>query len=244
MDSTASTKTKHSANLAIRLENVSYQYNKSLHHPDLFVADWQVGAGQHVFLKGESGSGKTTLLNLIAGVLVPDSGHINLLGEAFSQLSPAKIDAFRAKHIGVVYQQFNLIPFVSVLKNVQLAGHFGGTDAKQVEHTLADLLPKLGLSNNLLGRAASELSVGQQQRVAIARALINHPSILLVDEPTSALDSSARDAFMEVLLSLCNTFNTTLLFVSHDPHLQVYFKDEVNITELNTAPSVVQGDAI
>jgi putative ABC transport system ATP-binding protein len=240
MDSTSDIKSKQQVELAIKLENMSYKYDKTRIKPDLFVADWQVQARQHVFLKGESGSGKTTLLNLLAGVLVPNSGEITLLGEPFSQLSPQKIDAFRAKHIGVVYQQFNLIPFVSVLKNVQLAAHFGGTCADQVEQTLADLLPKLALSTDCLRQAAGELSVGQQQRVAIARALINHPDILLVDEPTSALDSAARDAFMEVSLALCNKFNTTLLFVSHDPQLQEYFKSRINIAELNTA----QGDAI
>jgi putative ABC transport system ATP-binding protein len=240
MDSTSDIKSKQQVELAIKLENMSYKYDKTRTKPDLFVADWQVQARQHVFLKGESGSGKTTLLNLLAGVLVPNSGEITLLGEPFSQLSPQKIDAFRAKHIGVVYQQFNLIPFVSVLKNVQLAAHFGGTCADQVEQTLADLLPKLALSTDCLRQAGGELSVGQQQRVAIARALINHPDILLVDEPTSALDSAARDAFMEVLLALCNKFNTTLLFVSHDPQLQEYFKSRINIAELNTA----QGDAI
>ncbi|MFT4654511.1 MAG: putative ABC transport system ATP-binding protein [Kangiellaceae bacterium] len=240
MDLTNETNKNQQPELAIKLENMSYKYDKTRIKPDLFVANWQVDAGQHLFLRGESGSGKTTLLNLLAGVLVPDSGKITLLGEPFSQLSPQKIDAFRAKHIGVVYQQFNLIPFVSVLKNVQLAAHFGGTCADQVEQTLADLLPKLALSTDCLGQAAGQLSVGQQQRVAIARALINHPDILLVDEPTSALDSAARDAFMEVLLTLCNKFNTTLLFVSHDPHLQQFFKNRVNIAELNTS----QGDVI
>jgi putative ABC transport system ATP-binding protein len=235
MDPISEIYSKQQTELAIKLENMSYRYNKTRIKADFFVADWQVQAGQHLFLRGESGSGKTTLLNLLAGILVPDSGQISLLGEPFSQFSPQKIDAFRAKHIGVVYQQFNLIPFVSVLKNVQLAAHFGGTCTDQVEQILADLLPKLALSTDCLGQAAGQLSVGQQQRVAIARALINHPAILLVDEPTSALDSTARDAFMAVLLALCNKFNTTLLFVSHDPHLQQYFKDRVNIAEINTA---------
>lgn len=224
---------------AITLENVSYKFDKTRSKPNLLVTDWQVQTGQQLFLRGESGSGKTTLLNLLAGVLLPDSGEITLLQAPFSRLSSKRRDAFRAKHIGVVYQQFNLIPFISVLKNVQLAAHFGLTSAKKVEQTLADLLPKLALSTDCLGQPAGKLSVGQQQRVAIARALINQPDILLVDEPTSALDTSARDAFMQVLLDLCNTFNTTLLFVSHDPHLQQYFKDVLDMAQLNHA----NGDA-
>lgn len=221
--------------LAIELSNVSYRYEKKSAQSDLFISNWQVTAGQKLFLRGESGSGKTTLLNLIAGVLVPDFGEITLLGEPFSALSARKRDVFRAKHIGVVYQQFNLIPFVSVLKNVQLAAHFGATPSAQVESTLAELLPKLALSTDCLAKQASHLSVGQQQRIAIVRALINHPDILLVDEPTSALDAAARDSFMEVLIELCDKFNTTLLFVSHDSYLQQYFKDLIDIAELNSA---------
>jgi putative ABC transport system ATP-binding protein len=221
--------------LAIELSNVNYRYDKGSLQSDLSISDWQVPVGQKLFLRGESGSGKTTLLNLIAGVLVPDDGDIRLLGERFSSLSARKRDVFRAKHIGVVYQQFNLIPFLSVLKNVQLAAHFGATPSVQVETTLAELLPKLALSTDCLSKQASHLSVGQQQRIAIARALINHPDILLVDEPTSALDAAARDSFMEVLIELCDKFNTTLLFVSHDAYLQQYFKDVIDIAQLNSA---------
>jgi putative ABC transport system ATP-binding protein len=221
--------------LAIELSNVSYRYDKNRSQLDLSISDWQVPAGRKLFLRGESGSGKTTVLNLIAGVLVPDAGDIRLLGERFSTLSARKRDVFRAKHIGVVYQQFNLIPFVSVLKNVQLAAHFGATSPDQVESTLAELLPKLALSTDCLSKPAGHLSVGQQQRIAIARALINHPDILLVDEPTSALDAMARDSFMEVLIELCDKFNTTLLFVSHDTYLQQYFKDVIDIAQLNSA---------
>jgi putative ABC transport system ATP-binding protein len=221
--------------LAIELSNVNYRYDKGSLQSDLSISGWQVPVGQKLFLRGESGSGKTTLLNLIAGVLVPDDGDIRLLGERFSSLSARKRDVFRAKHIGVVYQQFNLIPFLSVLKNVQLAAHFGATPSVQVETTLAELLPKLALSTDCLSKQASHLSVGQQQRIAIARALINHPDILLVDEPTSALDAAARDSFMEVLIELCDKFNTTLLFVSHDAYLQQYFKDVIDIAQLNSA---------
>jgi putative ABC transport system ATP-binding protein len=234
--------TEHQQTPAIEIDQLRFFYqgadNKGASSCEgkAYVVDikhWQVPAGQHVFLRGASGSGKSTLLNLLAGILTPVEGHINILGHTFSELSSRKRDAFRAKHIGVVYQQFNLIPFVSVLKNVQLAAHFGNTPYQEVEVFLAELLPKLALPSECLHQKASELSVGQQQRVAIARALVNKPDVLLVDEPTSALDASARDAFMQVLIELCNKYDSTLIFVSHDAYLQSHFKHVVDIKTLN-----------
>ncbi|MBT1450106.1 ABC transporter ATP-binding protein [Glaciecola sp. XM2] len=223
--------------IAIQFEDLVYRYNKDSEHADVAVDDWKIHAGQHVFLRGQSGSGKSTLLNLLAGILKPDSGTIRILGEAFSDLSSRQRDAYRAKHIGVVYQQFNLIPFISVLKNVQLAAHFANTPTSQVEQFLNALFPKLELPLDCLHKKASELSVGQQQRVAIARALANKPDILLVDEPTSALDASARDAFMKVLIDVTNKYGSTLIFVSHDAHLQSYFETVIDMQTLNTARS-------
>ena len=116
---------------------------------------------------------------------------------------------------------------------MQLAAHFGNTPYQEVEVFLAELLPKLALPSECLHQKASELSVGQQQRVAIARALVNKPDVLLVDEPTSALDASARDAFMQVLIELCNKYDSTLIFVSHDAYLKSKFKHVVDIKTLN-----------
>lgn len=229
--------TEHQRTPAIEIDQLRFFYkeakNAKNEHYVVDIDTWQVPAGQHVFLRGESGSGKSTLLNLLAGILSPVEGHINILGHRFSALSSRKRDAFRAKHIGVVYQQFNLIPFVSVLKNVQLAAHFGKTPYREVEAFLRELLPKLALPSECLHQKASELSVGQQQRVAIARALVNRPDILLVDEPTSALDANARDAFMQVLIELCNKYDSTLIFVSHDAYLQSHFEHVVDIKTLN-----------
>jgi putative ABC transport system ATP-binding protein len=237
----------HSLSMAINVEGLRFSYDKQQQkqglRADLEIGEWQVSAGQHVFLRGESGSGKSTLLNLLAGILTPDSGSITLLGEPVSTLSSRKRDAFRAKHIGVVYQQFNLIPFVSVLKNVQLAAHFGKTKASDVGTFLSDLFPRLELPIECINKKASELSVGQQQRVAIARALVNNPDILLVDEPTSALDANARDAFMKVLIELCKQYNTTLLFVSHDAYLQSYFEQVIDMADLNTTSNNTRAGA-
>lgn len=218
-----------SAPVAIRLKDVQHRYPKS--QVTLSVAHWEVQAGDRVFLHGPSGSGKTTLLNLLAGVLQPDGGEIALLDQSFSSLPTRKRDKFRARHIGVVFQQFNLVPHLSVLKNIRLAAYFADNKTN-VDSKAAGMIEALRLSPDVLHQSAGSLSVGQQQRVAIARALINEPEILLVDEPTSALDTDARDAFMTMLTALCETHNTTLIFVSHDKSLESYLSSSVSLSAL------------
>jgi len=217
--------------VAIELRNLKQHYSGKV-DTELQFNDWQVQRGDKVFLHGDSGSGKSTLLNLISGVLTPTSGEIIILDEVTSALSNAKRDNFRAQHIGVVFQSLNLVPYLTVLKNIKLARYL----AKQAQRNLVEqaksLMNQLNLDEQVLDKKVSELSVGQQQRIAIVRALINQPEILLVDEPTSALDVSARDAFMSLLLNTCNENGTTLIFVSHDQHLKKYFETCVDMTDL------------
>ncbi|WP_296044708.1 ABC transporter ATP-binding protein [uncultured Alteromonas sp.] len=214
---------------AISLENVTYQYPKSTSR--LGFPQWQVAQGERLFLYGPSGSGKTTLLNLLAGILTPDSGNVTLLEKPFSTLSEGRRDKFRARHIGVVFQQFNLVSHLTVAQNIALAAHFAGGSQPGREQ-LAELIHALQLPAEVLNKQASQLSVGQQQRVAIARALINQPEILLVDEPTSALDADARDAFMRLLTELCEQHHTTLIFVSHDQSLSQYLDKSVALSTI------------
>ncbi|MCU4674155.1 ABC transporter ATP-binding protein [Catenovulum sp. 2E275] len=214
--------------LAIQIENLKFSYPKA--QAGLNINHWQVKKGEQIFLYGDSGSGKSTLLNLLSGILVPDSGEIKILKQSFSELSERKRDKFRANHIGVVFQQFNLIPYLSVQKNIELAVHFAGRRIQQ--SLISQMLTQLKLDASVSEKPASALSIGQQQRVAIARALINQPDILLVDEPTSALDANARDAFMDILLAMCQQCSTTLIFVSHDLSLQHYFSTSLNIKTL------------
>lgn len=215
--------------LAVDVKNLQFRYPKS--RIDLKIENWQVQHGSHVFLYGESGSGKTTLLNLIAGILSPQAGEVKLLGQTFSDLSARKRDQFRARHIGVVFQQFNLIPYLTVLQNIMAAGYFAKKSA-DIERRAIQILTELKLPSHILQQQANQLSVGQQQRVAIARALINQPELLIVDEPTSALDEAARDTFMQILLDICQTKLTTLLFVSHDMSLKRYFSSVIDIHSL------------
>lgn len=226
--------------LAINLQDMHYHY-KGTHasYNGLSIAQWKVDITERVFLHGNSGSGKTTLLNLLCGILIPTSGSVSLFDNNISALSNSQRDLFRAKNIGVVSQKFNLIPYLSVLKNIQLAAYFAKNSRPDVNNDVITLLNALQLPNNIIHRQVNQLSVGQQQRVAIARALINQPRLLLVDEPTSALDTSAKNAFMDLLMQICDNTKITLVFVSHDDSLLHHFDSNLDITTLSkTAESV------
>ena len=215
----------------IQLDNLCHHY-KQQKVPSLVIPHWQVEQNQQVFLHGDSGSGKSTLLNLLSGVLTPTSGSIQILAQHLETMSNSQRDRFRAQNIGVVFQTFNLVPYLSVLKNIELAVYFAKGDKQHLTAKIEQLLNKLNLSLDLLHKPVNQLSIGQQQRVAIVRALINKPQLLLVDEPTSALDASARDAFLSVLVEMSKEHNTSMVFVSHDKSIENYFSSSVEIESL------------
>ncbi len=210
---------------AIAIENLAFRWRQS----DTFcleLANARVDSGKSLFLHGPSGSGKSTLLNLIGGVLLPARGSVSLLGQPLGDLSASQRDAFRADHLGFIFQQFNLIPYLSVLDNVLLPCRFSTQRSNRVGKPEAEahrLLAALDLDPGLLGRPAAELSVGQQQRVAAARALIGQPEILIADEPTSALDAERQAAFVKLLLSEARQAGSAVVFVSHDLRLATHF---------------------
>ena len=210
------------------------------HPPVLDIDSFTMARGERLFLRGPSGSGKSTLLGLIAGVLQPAAGRIEVLGRDMSALSAAARDRVRADHLGVIFQMFNLVPYLSVTGNVTLPLLFSPVRRKAVgddaEGEARRLLDRLGLSDpHLLTRRVSDLSVGQQQRVAAARALIGGPDIVIADEPTSALDSDARDRFIELLSEEAARTGAALLFVSHDRSLASHFSRAVDLGEINHA---------
>tara|TARA_R110001583_G_scaffold195483_1_gene374099 strand:+ start:6934 stop:7653 length:720 start_codon:yes stop_codon:yes gene_type:complete len=219
---------------AIIMSEVVYRYQKST-SVVLNINEWHVKRGEQVFIHGRSGTGKSTLLNLLAGILTIKEGSITILGQALSKLSVRQRDSFRSRHIGMVFQQFNLVPYLSVLENIQLAAYFAGTDDELVQQRCQVLFEGLSLELNLINRRADTLSIGQQQRVAIARALINHPKLLIVDEPTSALDNEAKAGFMTMLMSLVKKDQTTLIFVSHDETLIPFFSQQISMADLNVS---------
>jgi putative ABC transport system ATP-binding protein len=214
----------------------------------LLIPTLSLAAGEQLFLRGASGSGKSTLLALLAGVLAPSSGQLTLLGQDTSRLSGAARDRLRADHIGVVFQQFNLLPYLSVHDNVTLALRFSARRRSAAEAAGADeagrLLATMGLPEPLWSRPAALLSVGQQQRVAAARALIGRPALLLADEPTSALDEDARDAFMTLLQQCCEQAGSALVFVSHDARLAQRFARVADLASLNVATDPAQSGQV
>ncbi|MBN8509908.1 MAG: ATP-binding cassette domain-containing protein [Burkholderiales bacterium] len=205
----------------------------------------QVGRGRTLFLHGPSGSGKSTLLGLMAGVLLPAAGSVRLLGTDWAALSGARRDGFRADHVGYLFQQFNLLPYLSVLDNVRLPCRFSRRRRERARQRSGGaaaaaraLLHEVGLGEALWPRPAAQLSVGQQQRVAAARALIGTPELVIADEPTSALDAARRDAFVELLLRECRAAGSTLVFVSHDERLAPHFDEQLSLPAINRAERV------
>ena len=225
----------------IALDEVQFSWNRG--EAVLDIAEFSVQPGEKVFIRGPSGSGKTTLLGLLGGVLVPERGNVQVLETSIGRLSPAKRDHFRADHIGFIFQMFNLIPYLSLVENVTLPLGFAARRQANVkqsgmspEEEAVRLLAHLGLQDQeLLQRKVIELSIGQQQRVAAARALIGRPEIVIADEPTSALDTDTREAFIRLLFSECEAAGSTLVFVSHDPTLEILFDRSIALHDINRA---------
>lgn len=216
----------------------------------LDIQSFELAAGERLFLRGPSGSGKSTLLGLIAGVLEAQQGEVSVLDHNLVGLAGRRRDRVRADHLGVIFQMFNLVPYLSVAQNVALPCRFSdrrlnaAKSAGGVEQEAARLLARLGLSDaDLMARNVTELSVGQQQRVAAARALIGGPALIIADEPTSALDADSRDRFIELLSEEAQSSGAALLFVSHDGGLASLFDRAIDLSEINRAGASVRASA-
>lgn len=219
----------------------------------LAIDSLNIAVGQRVFLHGPSGCGKSTLLGLLAGVLTAQSGHVKVLGKDWRKMSGPQRDRFRADHVGLIFQQFNLLPYLSALDNVCLPCSFSErrknavlAHHKSLHMAAEQLLAQMGLAPDLWRKPAAQLSVGQQQRVAAARALMGDPDLLIADEPTSALDSARRDDFMQTLMQACSQAAKagspkTLIFVSHDDRLATHFDTRIALDEINRASKPHQG---
>jgi putative ABC transport system ATP-binding protein len=223
---------------AIRAVDLAFAWPKQ--KPLYTNVSFELYAGQKLLITGPSGSGKSTLLNLLAGVVEPSSGSIWIHGENIHGLSGSAKDQLRGEQMGFIFQQFNLLPYLSVRDNILLPAHLFAkrqaaalTQFGSLDHALRYYMSHLGLSTDLENQAAHRLSIGQQQRVAAARAFMGKPSIVIADEPTSALDEANQTQLLKLFFALANEQQTALLMVSHDPRLSPYFDRQLQLTEVS-----------
>lgn len=222
---------------AIAIDSLQFSYGTGPRVIDM--PSLEITRGSRVFLHGPSGCGKTTLLGILAGVLQATKGAVRVLDRDLVRMSGSQRDAFRAEHIGYVFQQFNLIPYLSAYDNIALPCRL---DTKRrsrlgrvsLDAAIKDVAAQLDISA-LLHQQSTALSVGQQQRVAAARALLAAPELVICDEPTSSLDTDRRDAFLALLANSVARANATLLFVSHDAALGARFDVQLSLPTLNRA---------
>ena len=218
----------------IKIESLNFYWSKKSNFK-IFVPSLEIKKGEKVLLLGESGSGKTTLLSLICGFLNPLSGSISINGNTINKLSSKTKDEYRADNIGIIFQQFNLLPYANVVDNVLLPLYFSQARSKNIINKRAaalELFKQLRLPDDIAQYRASNLSVGQQQRVAVARALIGNPSLIIADEPTSSLDTNAQQLFLDLMFKQISENNSTLLMVSHDKSLSNRFDRQINVNEI------------
>ncbi|KOV01646.1 MULTISPECIES: ABC transporter ATP-binding protein [Streptomyces] len=200
--------------VVVRLDDVHKEYGDA---KALDGVSLEIHAGDAVAVMGPSGCGKSTLLNMVAGLDRPTSGTVEVQGHDLGKLNETGLALFRRRHVGMVFQFFNLIDDLPALDNVALAAQLTGTPARQARRRALELLDELGVADRRNNYPAT-LSGGERQRVAVARALMNRPALLLADEPTGALDSRSGEQVMDLLIDL-NQIGQTLLIVTHDPEL-------------------------
>jgi putative ABC transport system ATP-binding protein len=207
---------------ALELEKIEFSWAPQT-KPLFAIAELTLQQGETLFIGGPSGCGKTSLLSLITGIQVPQQGTCRVLGTTMNQLSPSDRDRFRGEHLGLIFQQFNLLPFLTVQENIELPSKLFDRRFKKsrqlfgcVQKHVDSLCDALHLEPALRQRPANLLSVGEQQRVAAARALLGCTSLIVADEPTSALDEDNKIDFLNLLLSTASAQNTSVITVSHD----------------------------
>jgi len=225
--------------MTIQLKDIRYTYPDTLGKLILNINSWKVAAGEQVFVHGPSGGGKSTLLNLLSGMLQADTGEVSVMGQRLDKISSRQRDRFRADHIGYIFQQFNLIPYLDAIDNIKLAHQFAKENtSSSLEDDIKSLLSSFYIDPADWQKPVAKLSIGQQQRIAIARAMVNKPELLIADEPTSSLDQDNRDNFMKELMAMVSEHNTTLLFVSHDMSLAKHFNRVDALADINIAGAV------
>ena len=194
----------------------------------------EIPAGEQVALIGRSGTGKTTLLHILAGILRPDTGEVEVAGRRLDRLGEAARDRHRGRHIGMVYQTFNLLQPFTALENVLMGALFGKGSSHEARLRAEALLQKVGLADRMHHRPA-ELSVGQVQRVAICRALVNDPQLILMDEPLGNQDKATGGQVLDLMLQIATDDGKTVVMVTHDPESAERMQRTVDLATLRAA---------
>lgn len=187
----------------------------------------QLGQAESLLLMGPSGSGKSTWIQLLSGLLRAQKGKVQLLGQNIADLSARKLDQFRARHLGIIFQQARFIPSLNADENLNLARNLAGNSASSQQNSM--LLDGLGISK-LISKRPSQMSVGEKQRLSIARALVNHPSLLIADEPSASLDDANCERVIDLLQQKAVENNCSLLIVTHDSRLQTRFSNRIELS--------------
>jgi putative ABC transport system ATP-binding protein len=227
-------------NSIISIEDLQFSWPQG--PPVLEISQFHLAQGERLLIQGPSGIGKTSLLSLISGIIRPKARSFNVLGEDFLGCSAAACDRLRGAQMGVIFQQFNLLPYLSVMQNVLLPTQLFAQrenrciarDASAQAQAMR-LLEALGLPAAIWHRPSHKLSVGQQQRVAAARALIGAPDLILADEPTSALDEDRQQEFMRLLMEQVQLTGAACIFVSHQRSLSQFFDRAIDLAVINQA---------
>jgi putative ABC transport system ATP-binding protein len=214
---------------AISIDALRFGYGAK---PVLDISKLTIARGSHTLISGDSGCGKSTLMNLIGGVLTGFDGKIEVVGTSLAGLRASARDRFRAAHLGVIFQQFNLIPYLNVTENIELAPRLARKTVDRAR--IAAMMQHLQIAE-LASAPAANLSHGQQQRVAAARALAAGADIVLADEPTSALDDRNARLFLDLLFKEAELNRTTIVVVSHDLRYKKRFDQFIDLAQINRA---------
>ncbi|SIS98923.1 ABC transporter ATP-binding protein [Belliella pelovolcani] len=203
----------------LSVKNIKFQYDAQ---NSFYIPDISLKAGEQLLILGRSGSGKTTILNILGGLLKPNAGEVKLGNTMINELSGAKLDKFRGKHIGIVFQKPHILAPLTVEENLRLANFFVGAKG---ERNL-ELLKELGIYEKRKSKVTT-LSEGEAQRVSIARALANHPQLILADEPTASLDDENASIVVKLLQEQAQKFNAALIIVTHDQRVKDHISNHI-----------------
>ncbi|MFM7233824.1 MAG: ABC transporter ATP-binding protein [Flavobacteriales bacterium] len=207
----------------LEISGVSFQYPSG---PAFTFPDFRCAGGEHLLVLGQSGKGKTTLLHLLAGMIRPTAGSIQIQGTDITQLSNRELDRFRGQHIGIIFQTAHFVESISVIDNLMLSPFLSGK--KSTEREAMATLAQLNVSEKAQQKPAS-LSVGEQQRCSIARAVFHKPSVILADEPTSALDDRNAEQVIALLEEQARMTGAALIIVTHDKRLKDRFQKQITL---------------